>query len=207
MTALEAYRDDGPLAGWIGRAVGAAIRVDELALTLLGAVPLAAVLATSERPLPGYALAASALAFVVLAGAASRRPGTRTFTWAVPPLLRLLEYAFLITLTALAEPGALPQCFALLGVLAFHHYDAVYRFRHQRRVPPPWVNAVAGGWDGRLLVACVLALTGTLEVGLVVAAVALALVYVSESTISWLRFVRAPRAAVEQDEDDDEVVD
>ena len=90
MSALQLYRDDGPLAAWIaGRA----------------------------------------------AAARGPRTGTHPLAWLVPPLLRLVEYGSLIALTAAADPDALPVCFALLGVLAFHHYDTVYRLRHQRLAP------------------------------------------------------------------------
>ena len=154
MTALQAYRDDGPLAALVARR--------------LGAVPL------TLGPL----------------------------TWIVPALLRGLEYAFLITLTAIADPAAMPLAFAFLAVLAFHHYDTIYRLRHQRLAPPAWVQAVGGGWDGRILVASVLALAGSLDVGILAAAVGLALVYVTESTLSWLRFGQAERPVAYDDEDE-----
>jgi hypothetical protein len=133
-----------------------------------------------------------------------RPSATHPLEWLVPPLLRALEYGTLIALTATVDPGALPLCFAFLGVLAFHHYDTVYRLRHQRRASPPWVRAVGGGWDGRLLLACILAVSGGLRFGLFVAAVGLALVFATESTMSWLRFGREQDAAFREDEDVDE---
>jgi hypothetical protein len=141
MTALDLYRDDGPLVG-------------RLAL----------------------------------------HPGGR-LRWLWPPLVRALEYGGLIALTAAAAPGAMPICFALLGVLAFHHYDIVYRLRTQGQAPPAWVGAAGGGWDGRLLVAAVLAIIGgdALRTGLLVAAIALALVFAGESIAGWIRFTRAER--------------
>lgn len=159
MTALEAYRDDGPLAARLRRA------------------------------------------------AAARRTKADRLGWLVPPLVRTLEYGGLVALTALAEPRALPACFALLVVLAFHHYDIVYRLRHQRLAPPAWLGAVGGGWDGRLLAAAILAVVGGLEIGLAAAAVALGCIYVAESAASWLRFERAGRPAASQDEDADDVVE
>jgi Family of unknown function (DUF5941) len=144
VTALRAYRDDGPLAAWItGR---------------LGTVD-------------------------------ARRGREHLSAWLVPPLVRSFEYGFLIALTSLAEPDAMPLCFAFLGVLAFHQYDTVYRLRHQDLAPPAWVQAVGGGWDGRVLVAAALALVGGLGVGLLVATIALGLFYVSESVVSWVRFL------------------
>jgi Family of unknown function (DUF5941) len=138
-----------------------------------------------------------------VAGALPRGEGVGPLAWLVPPAVRTLEYGFLIALTALAEPEAMPICFAFLGVLAFHHYDTVYRLRHQDQAPPAWVQAAGGGWDGRMLAASVLAAVGALEIGLLVASVALALLYVSESASSWVRFLRArPHLSPEDDEGD-----
>jgi hypothetical protein len=129
--------------------------------------------------------------------------GTGPVTWIVPPLLRLFEYGSLITLTVLTDRNALPLCIAFLGVLAFHHYDTVYRLRHQGRPPSPWVRAVGGGWDGRLLIASLLALTDTLRFGFVAASVGLALVYAAESAVSWARFAQVPQLAPDEDGDAD----
>ena len=207
MSALSVYRDDGPLARRLGLAVGRGIPLDEVVLTLLAGVALAAVLAAAQGPLPSSAAAAGALAFVLVAGAGSGRPAAHALTWVVPPLLRAAEYAFLIALTALAEPDAMPFCFAFLGVLAFHHYDTVYRLRHQRIEPPAWVRALGGGWDGRLLVASVLALAGALGPGLLAAAAVLGVVYVVESASSWLRPARRRRPASFEAEDEDELLE
>jgi hypothetical protein len=132
------------------------------------------------------------------------RAGPRQLAWLVPPVVRLLEYGTLIALSAAAEPDALPFCFALLGVLAFHHYDTVYRLRHQRVPPPAWVRAVGGGWEGRLIVAGALALAGGLRIGLLLAATGLAVVYVTESVLSWLRFGRAAGEVRRDDEAEDD---
>ncbi len=163
MTALEAYRDDGPVAAWIAKSVGGARSI--------------------------------------------RHAGSRRLDWIVPPLLRLFEYGFVIAVTALAQPEALPFAFAFLGVLSFHHYDIVYRLRHQRLAPPTWVRAVGGGWEGRLLLVLVLALADALDVGLLVAAIVLAIVYVAESTSSWVHFSRIDRPAAYGGDNEDDVVE
>jgi hypothetical protein len=121
----------------------------------------------------------------------------------VPPLVRVFEYGMLVTLTAIAEPNALAPCFVFLAVLTFHHYDAVYRLRYQRAAPKPWVRAVGGGWEGRLLVASALALVGGLRVGFAVAAVGLTLVYPAESAVSRVRFANGEGAALHEDEAED----
>jgi hypothetical protein len=147
VSALETYRDDGPLAGWVVR---------------------------------------------TLAGRSARPATTHGLGWLVPTLVRVAEFGGLIALTMLADADALPVCFAFLAVLAFHHYDTVYRLRHQRLAPPSWVRSAGGGWDGRLAAACALALTDALGLGLLVAATGLGLVYVGESAHSWLRFTGSP---------------
>jgi hypothetical protein len=202
VTALQVYRDDGPLAGILGRHLGSALTTAPVALTVLGAVPLAVLLAVDDaRPAALPALVAVAI-FVAAGGAGAARPDAGRLAWAVPPLLRLVEYGVLIRLTVLAGRSAMPLCFALLGVLAFHHYDVVYRLRHQRIAPPEWVSAVGGGWDGRLIVAFALAAVGGLEVGLLVAAIALGAVFVAESALSWLRFASGTRSAAYDDDDE-----
>ena len=201
MNALQTYRDDGLLADWLGATAGRVLRVGEVALTLLGAAILAVALATAGRPVPDLVLAVAVAAVVVLVGAGARRSHSGRFAWIVPPLLRLLEYAFLIRLTVLAEPEAMPLCFALLCALAFHHYDTVYRLRQQGVAPPAWRRAIGGGWEGRLLLASLLAALGVLAPGMLVAAVILGAVYVTESTLSWMRFARATRPAVIDDEE------
>lgn len=201
MTALQAYRDDGRVAEWIGRAVGGAIRIDAGLSTVLGAIPLAVVLAAADRPLRTYAVIPAAAAFVLLAGIGSRDPSAGALAWAVPPLLRTFEYGFLIALTRLADPDAMPLCFAFLVVLAFHHYDTIYRLRHQRVSPAAWVRAAGGGWDGRLLVAAVLVPLDVLGVGLAVGTAALAVTYVGECVSSWVRFSRGERPAPYEDDE------
>jgi uncharacterized protein DUF5941 len=202
MTALQVYRDDGPLADLLGGRLGRRLRPAPVALTVLAALPLGALLAVDDaRPAAVPSLGAVAL-FVALAAAGAPRADAGRLAWAVPPLLRLVEYAVLIRLTVLAARGAMPLCFAVLAVLAFHHYDAVYRLRYQRSAPPAWVSAVGGGWDGRLLVAFVLAAVGALDAGLLVAAIALGVVFVAESAVSWLRFARSERSVAYDDDDE-----
>lgn len=136
MTALQVYRDDGPLAAWVAR----------------------------------------------------RRAGSRLahpLAWLAAPVVRLVEYGGLIAFTALSDRDALPFCFAFLGVLAFHHYDTVYRLKHYALAPPAWIRWAGGGWDGRLAVAAVLAVAGVLGPALLVAAIVLGLVYVGESASRW----------------------
>lgn len=202
MSALRAYRDDGPLAVLAARSAGAALRARPLVLFVAGAIPLLVVLAAAGDALPSAPAGLAALAvLVVLTGLGLRRVDAGRFAWLVPPLLRALEYGVLIRLTVVADHDALPLCYALLGVLAFHHYDTVYRLRHQKVAPPSWLGVVSGGWDGRLLVVYVLALAGALSTGLLVVAVALAGLFGIESVASWSRFAREEARTVYEDDD------
>jgi hypothetical protein len=187
MSPLRIYRDDGVLATAAGRFVR--LPFGALGLTVAGALPLLAVLVFADD-VPASGLVAVAF-LVVVAGAARTSADRGRLAWLVPPLLRALEYGILLWVTDLADADALPAGFALLGVLAFHHYDTVYRLKHQGVPPPTWLRIVSGGWDGRLLVVYALAAADALEPVLAVLAIALAVLFVSESVVSWLGAVRA----------------
>lgn len=181
----RAYRDDGLLAELLGRTLGRRLPVGALPLALLGAVPLgiAAALAKGASTLPlGLALLWCALVM----GAGAGRPHDRPRTWLVPAIVRGTEYAVLLRLAVLSgDPAAPAACYALLGVLAFSHYDLIFR-RQQRGAPPPrWLRWAGGGWELRLLAAYSLLLLGWLPTGLLAAAVGLAAGYAGESLASW----------------------
>jgi hypothetical protein len=127
------------------------------------------------------------------------------FAWLVPGTVRALEYGVLISTAALAHGDAMKACFALLAVLAFHHYDTVYRLRQQGAPPPPWLSIAGGGWDGRIILALVALLVAVTTAGMAVAAVLLAIVFVGESVSSWTGHARAEQPweyAVEEDENE-----
>lgn len=138
MTALEAYRDDGPLA--------------------------------------------AAIAQRGIAPEVSARLG-----WFVPALIRALEYGGIIAVVRFMDPQEMPLTFALLGVLAFHHYDIVYRQRHRGEFVPRWVTLAGGGWEVRVLVVAALAVLGILHVGLILLSIGLGMLFVGESVSSWMR--------------------
>jgi hypothetical protein len=75
--------------------------------------------------------------------------------------------------------------FALLGALAFHQYDVVYRLRH--RLPlPTWVNLAGLGWAGRLVVVSLAAATDQLTLGYGTMAAVLWLLYLAECVTTWV---------------------
>jgi hypothetical protein len=196
------YRDDGPLARAVGRAA-ASLPLPALALLLGGLAPLllAAALAGGDA---STGLAAAVLAWLVAchAGTNARWP-RESFHWAVPPLVRLGEYAALVWIAAIAGEDALPAAYALLAVLAFRHYDLVYRRRHRAEVPPAWLNALAAGWEGRLIVAWVLLAAGVLPAGMFVWAGLLGAVSVAETVMAWRHFERGRRPAEYEDAEDE----
>jgi hypothetical protein len=184
MSLLEDYRDDGVAArilAPLGRAVAPSL------LAALAVLPVLAVLAATSAS-PSRALLAGVVAWLVLLGGASRGGALERdrFRWAVPPLLRTGEYATLLWLAAAC--GRIAPALALLVVLAFRHYDLVYRPRYQRRGPAPGVGAVALGWDGRLVATWILLVADVVPAGLYAAAGILGALFVAESVASWRRF-------------------
>ncbi|HEY2600104.1 MAG TPA: DUF5941 domain-containing protein [Thermoleophilaceae bacterium] len=140
----------------------------------------------------------------LLARAAAARIHARSrFDWLVPGVVRALEYGLLLLTALLAHGHATRACFALLAVLAFHHYDTVYRLRQQGAPPPAWVSVAGGGWDGRIILAWIALLVAVTTAGMAVAAVLLALLFGGESVSSWTRAARADQPLTYADEEDD----
>jgi hypothetical protein len=174
---LITWRDEGPLA----RGLGTVGRGEPALLVAAGAVPLAVAAAAGA----GKGATAAAVAWLVLLGGlAAGRRGTR-LAWATPAILRAAEYGGLLWLATL--DGAEPAALGLLGALAYRHYDLVNRLRLHGRAPAAWVGRVAGGWEGRLLVATALVLAGAATTGYWIAAALLMALFVGESVAAWRR--------------------
>jgi hypothetical protein len=200
MSLLDIYRDDGPLA----RAIAGAIKVPgtQTLLTAVAVVPLF-VLIAAEGAHASRAAAGATLAWLVLVGAAAGRAPTDRLRWAVPPVLRLAEYSGILWIGAMGGESSEPAAFTLICVLAFRHYDVVYRLRHQGVAPPAWVGDLALGWDGRLVLGYILLVALALPAGFFIAAGLLATVFVAESIAGWRRFGRAPQPVTYEDEEDE----
>lgn len=199
--SIAIYRDDGPLAAVLGRGLGPVLPLSAPMLLLAAAAPLLAVAALGggDVSLPA---AAAVLAWAIGLGSASReRPAREKTRWAEPPLLRTMEFAGLTWIAALEGPSAYPAAFALIAALTLRHYDIAYRLRLRGTTPPPWVNALSGGWDGRLLAALVLLLVGALPAGYYVAAAVLGLAFAAESATGWRQEPRAGRQLEDEDEE------
>ena len=201
-TPLERYRDDGALARFLGSTAGGLIPLPPLLLALVGTAGVLAA-AVIEGDAAGNGTVAAAIAWLVAwVGVSSGRPHTDRFAWALPGVVRIGEYGSLIWIGATVGESASAGAFALIAALALRHYDLVYRSRFQGRPPAAWLDLVAGGWDGRLVLVTVLLAAGTLPEALFVIAGVLGLVFVSECVVSWARHSAAPVSIYEDEEDE-----
>lgn len=197
---LETYRDDGPLARALGSA-GRLVPLPPIFLIVAAALPLCVLLLLRREAVAEDVMGLLLGWAVVVAGISSGRPHSDRLRWAVPPALRLLEYTTLVWIAMLAGDSSRPAALALLGVLAFRHYDLVYRLRHQGAAPADWIGTVALGWEGRLIGAYVLWVTGLLPEGFFVAAAVFAAFFVGDAVVSWRRFGRAQRTSPYDDKE------
>jgi hypothetical protein len=197
---LAVYRDDGPIARALGRLH---VPLPAPLLALAGLAPLVvAVIVTGDGASDGVAAAVLAWALLTV-GASSGAPARRKVAWAAVPIERLTEYLALIWLAALHGESAYPAAYALLGVLAFRHYDLVYRLRHRGVVPARWVSALSLGWDGRLVLAFVLLVAGALPVGFYVVAAVFGAAFVGEAVYGWVVVGRVEQPLGDDEEDDE----
>ncbi len=192
------YRDDGPVAHAIGGALGTRLALPAMGLLLLGVVGILALAAATGSDAP-LGVAAAGVAWLLLThGITTVRRPKESFRWAVPSLVRIGEYATLAWLAAADD--AVPAAFALIAALTYRHYDLVYRLRHRAELPPRWLNRLAAGWDGRVIIAWLLLALGALPAAMYVWAALLGVVSVAETVVSWRRFERERRTAGEFDE-------
>jgi hypothetical protein len=199
--ALDRYRDDGPIARALG-GVGRAIPVPPVLIVGVGMAGLVALAATQGDGASDALVAAGIAWVVLLAGLSSGRPQTDRVAWAVPGFLRVCEYGSLLWIAASAGDSSHPAAFALIAALVFHHYDLVYRPRFQGIAPPTWWNYVAGGWDGRLVLAVVLLAAGALPAGMFILAGLLGVGFAVECGLSWARLSVEPLSVYEDEEDE-----
>lgn len=199
--ALMRYRDDGPISQALGR-IGRALPMPPAVIVAAGVAGLVA-LAAAEGDGASDGLVAAGIGWMVLTGGlSSARPHTDRFAWAVPGFLRIGEYGGLVWIAACAGDPSHAAAFALLAALAFRHYDLVYRPRFQGVAPPAWWNIVAGGWDGRLVLAWVLLATGAMPAGMFILAGVLGVAFAVECGLSWARLSVEPLSVYEDEEDE-----
>ncbi|MFY7067933.1 DUF5941 domain-containing protein [Nocardiopsis changdeensis] len=144
---LRALRDDGHFCRLAGRVAPGLVPPLP---TAAAAAMVVLVLLAADRGLPAGITLFAPVAALLLSGTASGHPHDGRFDRLVPPVLRVMEYAYLMVVgLASGVPG--PLVFVLLMTVACHHRDDAVR-------PPvgvarsPRTRAAALGWDGRMLV-------------------------------------------------------
>jgi phosphatidylglycerophosphate synthase len=181
-------RDDGPLARRVlgqagasraganrpgaGRAGGAARLTAPLATAALAAV--AGALLVIARGDWYWAVAVVVLA----AGLSARADHAGPLDWLVPAALRAAEYLFVIGIGVAGEVPR-PLVFALLFVLALHHYDLTARSAAKQHIADL-------GWDGRVVLLALSAAAGVATPVMGVLAVYLGVVLGIRAVNSWL---------------------
>jgi len=107
--------------------------------------------------------------------------------WAVPACLRFLELGVVALLCLSAFPGLMVLGFWWMAIIAFHHYDTLYR-AIAGQAPPRWLVWSGLGWDGRTIIIVLAALGGLAVLGglLVVGIVVWSLLLVFIASIQWL---------------------
>ena len=128
-----------------------------------------------------------ALVGAAVPAATRRRWWSGRAAWAVPALLRLLELGTVAAVALAWHPAALVVAFWWMVVVAFHHYDTLYRAM-QHCAAPRWLLWLGLGWEGRTMGVLVLASLGaaTLVTGLGWATGALAVLFVVVASVQWL---------------------
>ena len=118
-------------------------------------------------------------------------PLAGSFGWAWPALMRVLELGAVWLAVVWTASGEGAWLFGWVFVVAFHHYDTLYRALGGS-APPRWLVWAGLGWDGRtiLVVAAAAvgaaALTGVLAWGTPV----LGLLLVVVASIQWVGSIR-----------------
>ena len=150
---LAAYRDDGVVSHWLGGLVQG--RLPPLPPVLVGLFVTCVLTALGLGNLPGI-LVLTPVEAMLLAGLGARHPHDGRLDWLVPALLETGECVFLAALGfAHRVPAAL--VFALLAGLIMRHLDVAYRARAGRGIS---ADRFGLGWDGRMLLGGLAAMTG-----------------------------------------------
>lgn len=177
------YRDDGPAATAMGRFVRG--QLPPLVPLIGAALGCLILLISGAATRNGPEMIAPALVLLLLAGPGSTHPHTGKLDWLVPGILRIVEYAYLATV-GFTHGVPKPLVYALLAVLAYHHYDTVNRARlHMRHAG--WIFRAGLGWDGRMLIAGIGTLTHTTTPLYATLTAYLALIFAADSIHAWRR--------------------
>ncbi len=119
--------------------------------------------------------------------AARRRWWQNRAAWAVPAILRLCELGAVAAIALAWFPTASVIAFWWMALVAYHHYDTLYRAM-QDRSSPRWLTWAGLGWEGRTIVVVVLAIVGAtaLRTGLTWGAWVMVALFVVVASVQWL---------------------
>lgn len=112
----------------------------------------------------------------------------RRWAWALPATLRLVELGLVGVIALVLFPSVEVLAFWWIAVLAFHHYDVLYR-SIQGHATPRWITWGGLGWDGRTLLVILTTLggvawfSGLMAVGIAVWSLLLIVI----ASVQWLR--------------------
>src|SRR3954447_21089897 len=121
---LALYKDDGPLARAIGALLGPLANAVPHTLVIAGAAAPMFVLMAVKGAGADHTPAGVAIAGLVLVagGTGGGEPRDR-LRWAVPPVIRLAEYAGLLWIGAMGGETSEPAAFTLICAPALRDYD------------------------------------------------------------------------------------
>ncbi|MGA1146835.1 MAG: CDP-alcohol phosphatidyltransferase family protein [Candidatus Nanopelagicales bacterium] len=163
-----------------------------LAYVLVGRI-VRTITWSGETPGDGSATLAAQLDAGPIAAAIARlvpaaRPAlTGPFGWGVPVALRAVELGGIAVMVTFS--GEVVAAFWILFIIAYHHYDVLYRSLQGAR-QPRWLAWWGFGWDGRLLVIAAVALSAVLQPALTLLLVWWVLWFAGVASIQWLRSSR-----------------
>lgn len=113
------------------------------------------------------------------------------WAWAVPTGLRFLELGVVAVLVLAVAPSLMVIGFLWMAVVAFHHYDVLYRALNGRGTPR-WLIWAGLGWDGRSLLLALATALGLLGVVLPLGLLAWVMLLVVIASAQWLATVGRP---------------
>ena len=193
---LQAYRDDGPVARFLGGLAQG--QLPPLGPVLVAAVVSVVMLSIGVREAMGPAMLAPVV-LLLLTGPASSHPHNGRLDWLVPPVIRAIEYGYVAVL-GFSQEVPRPLVYTLLAVLVYHHYDTVYRTR-QGLWPPEWVFRAGLGWDGRMIILAAAAWTELSTLAYALLALYLGVLFGVESVRTWLETERGSGVIVDLEEE------
>jgi hypothetical protein len=167
---MAAYRNDG----WMAREIGLIVqgRLAPLLPAAVGVVVTGVLAALGLANLPGV-LMLTPVEAMLLAALGSRHKHDGRHDWLVPPLLLIGEFLYIAAL-GLAHQVPPLAIYTLLGAVVLRHVDVAYRARHGAGIS---ADLYGLGWDGRMLLIGLGAMTGQAP-----------LVYIAVSGYLWVLF-------------------